>query len=173
MQNSWTVHGEAYKTLYYTLLWSTHRRPICGHLILTSPHNPCTSLLFFFLRWVAIINKIIILPLFSACWVFSFSVIHWTLTWTIGSLTCIWSMIIYSLLCVCINTGVGHTNSESTQHFWLGKTHDVFLVLLTGFKLGSCNVQSNTLPIESPSHPIGPDSFVFRFGASTVSCHCQ
>ena len=44
--------------------------------------------------------------------------------------------------------GVGHTDSVWAQHFWLGKTHYVFLVLLTGFELGSRNVKSDALPTE-------------------------
>ena len=56
--------------------------------------------------------------------------VHQTLTWTTGCLTCVSD---HSYACVCIHTGVGHTNSESAQHFWLSKTQ-VFLVLLTGFE---------------------------------------
>ena len=58
----------------------------------------------------------------SVCWVFSW---HRTLAWTR-----------WSLLCVRIHTGVGHTNSELAQHFWLGKTLSKKIVLLTqaGFK---------------------------------------
>ena len=35
-----------------------------------------------------------------------------------------------------IDTGVGHTDSESAQHFWLGKTHKVFLCSWWGSNLG-------------------------------------
>ena len=31
--------------------------------------------------------------------------------------------------------------------------HEVFLVLLTGFELESCNVKSDALAIEPPRHP--------------------
>ena len=54
-----------------------------------------------------------------------------------------------------IHTGVGHTDSESAQHFLLGKTQ-VFLVLRTGFELGSWNpldLEFDALPID---HPVTP-----------------
>ena len=39
-----------------------------------------------------------------------------------------------SFLCMCIQTGVGHTDYESAQlHSW--KTHNFFLVLLSGFEI--------------------------------------
>ena len=34
----------------------------------------------------------------------------------------IFNVRMWSLLCVCIHTGIGHTDSESAR-FWLGKTH--------------------------------------------------
>ena len=58
----------------------------------------------------------------------------------------------WSLLRVSVNTGVGNTDRESAQHFWLGKTFTkIFLVLLTGFEpqlLGS-GVWCST-PVEPP-----------------------
>ena len=33
----------------------------------------------------------------------------------------------WSILCVRMHTGVGSTDSESAQHFWLGKIHSCFL----------------------------------------------
>ena len=41
-------------------------------------------------------------------------------------------------LCVCIHTGVGHTDSESALHFWLGKIHILFYCSWRGSNLGSC-----------------------------------
>ena len=59
---------------------------------------------------------------FSACWVFlSF---HHPPNSDIDYR--IFNMHTWSFLCVRIHTGVGHTNSKSTQHFWLGKTHNFF-----------------------------------------------
>ena len=40
----------------------------------------------------------------------------------------------WSFSCVRVHTCVGHTDSESAQQFWLGKTHFFFLVLLTGME---------------------------------------
>ena len=48
--------------------------------------------------------------------------------------------------------------SESAQHFWLGKTHKFFFVLLMGFELGSWNpldLESDALAIEPPRPPKG------------------
>ena len=65
---------------------------------------------------------------------FRVSVIHQTLTWTTGSLTCIHMIILMHANCY-VHTGIGHTNSKSAQHFWLGiKLKHIFLVLLTGLE---------------------------------------
>ena len=94
------------------------------------------------------------LLLFSACWVFSCfrnppnSDMEYRIfidrTW--------------SFLCVRIHTGVGHTDSESAEHFWLWKTQ-FFCVLVTGFKprsFGSrvrrSTTRSPVLNITSHSH---------------------
>ena len=64
---------------------------------------------------------------------FRISIIHRIPTWTTGSLTCVCDY----LLCVRIHTGVGHTDSESAQHFWLEKTLTIFFVCSwpqTGFE---------------------------------------
>ena len=53
---------------------------------------------------------------------FRVSVIHQTLTWTTGSLTCICD----HSCDVYVHTEVGHTDSES-EHFLLWKTHKFFL----------------------------------------------
>ena len=66
----------------------------------------------------------------SACWVFScfrnppnsgmdYRIFH----------VCMWSF-----LCMRMHTGVGHTDSESAQHFDSEKLSQIFLVLLTGFE---------------------------------------
>ena len=82
---------------------------------------------------------------------FHVSVIHWTLTWTMGSLTC---------LCdnsyACIYTH-GHTDSESAQHFWLGKKSQFLCVFLTGFNWTRVTDITESrvrwlLPIEPPHH---------------------
>ena len=52
---------------------------------------------------------------------FRVSVIHRNLPWTTGSLSCL-----RHHSCACV-PGVGHTDSESAQHFWLGKFHKYFL----------------------------------------------
>ena len=56
---------------------------------------------------------------------FRVSVIHRTLTWTTRSLTCV-GIPSWTFFCVRIYTGVRHTDSESAQPFWLGKTHTFF-----------------------------------------------
>ena len=76
--------------------------------------------------------------IFSACWVFScfrippnsdmgyrVFIVH---TW--------------SFLCVCVQTGVGHTDSESVQ--WV----------LMGLESSSFGSESNAVPIEPPRHPV-------------------
>ena len=89
------------------------------------------------------------LLLFSACWIFScfrnppnsdmdyriFTVRTW------------------SFLRMHIHTGVGHTDSESAQHFWLGKTHKFFLCSWLDSNLGPLNLESDALPTEPPRHP--------------------
>ena len=51
------------------------------------------------------------------------SIIHQTLTWTAGSLSCICGHFY-----ACIYTGVGHTNSESAQHVDPEKLSPIFLM---------------------------------------------
>ena len=57
----------------------------------------------------------------------------------------------WSLLCVCITTGVGHTDSESAQHFWLGKTKKKFLCSWRDLNLRPLDLESDVLP--SPLSP--------------------
>ena len=61
------------------------------------------------------------LPFFLSLCVqcFRVSVIHRTLTWTTGSLTCVRD---HCYTCVYTHGGFGHTDSESAQHFDSGKT---------------------------------------------------
>ena len=59
-------------------------------------------------------------------------------------------------LCVRIHTGVGHTDSESAQHFWLGRTHKFFLCSwrMQGLNLGSLDIESDALHTEPPHHRV-------------------
>ena len=59
----------------------------------------------------------------------------------------------WSLLRMRVQMGVGHTDSESEQHFWLGKNSKNIIVLLTGFEPWSFGSKSDALPIEPPRHP--------------------
>ena len=72
--------------------------------------------------FVATINRLITLPLFSACWVFSCfcNPLNSDMDYRI------FNVHTWSFLCVRIHTGVGQTESESAQHFWLGKSHTHF-----------------------------------------------
>ena len=80
---------------------------------------------------------------------FRVSVIHRILTWTTGSLSCV-----RDYYCVCIYTrGDGHTDSESAQHFWVGKTHTFCLCSWRDSNLGPLDIESDALPIEAPRHP--------------------
>ena len=58
----------------------------------------------------------------------------------------------WSFLCVRIHTRVGHTDSESAQHFWLCQIHEIFRVLQTGLELGSWNMKTDALPSEPHRH---------------------
>ena len=49
--------------------------------------------------------------------------------------------------------GIGHTDSESAQHFRLGKTHKFFLCSKQGSNHWSLNLVSDAPPIEPPRHP--------------------
>ena len=82
---------------------------------------------------------------------FRVSVIHRTLEFTTGSLTCVRD---HSYACVYIQ-GVGRTDSESAQHFWLGKTHMFCLCSGRGSNSGHgihWILSPNALPIEPPRH---------------------
>ena len=81
---------------------------------------------------------------------FRFSVINRTLTWTTGSL----KVRTWSLLCVRIHTGVGHTDSEFAQHFWLAKSHIFFLSSWRDSNLRPLDLESDALPIEPPRHSV-------------------
>ena len=105
--------------------------------------------LFSFLHFVVPIGffpRLIIKCMLGLC----VSVIHQTLTWTTGSLQ--WVVHTWSFLCMRIHTGVGYTDNESAQHFWLWKT-------LINFSSAPNGVQTSGLWISSPTlyllcHPI-------------------
>ena len=81
---------------------------------------------------------------------FRVSVNHRTLTWTTGSLTCV-----RDHYCACVYTRVvGHTDSESAQHFWLRKTNIVFLCFWRDSNHHPLEVESDALPIEPPGPPL-------------------
>ena len=69
------------------------------------------------------------------------SIIQQTLTWTTGSLTWVSD---HSYACV-YTWGVGHTDTESAQHFWLKKTHS-FSYALDGIRtrVMECKVRHST-----------------------------
>ena len=83
----------------------------------------------------------------SACWVFS-----WFYNTPNSEMDYrILNVHTWSFLCVHIHTGVYHADSESAQHFLLGKTHKC-LLCCTGFEprvLGS-QVRRDALPTEPP-----------------------
>ena len=115
-------------------------------------------------QWVLLLSvQIITLPvtftvqkyILSLCSVlagcFRVSIIHQTLTWTIGFLTCVHD---HSYACVSTH-GRLDIPIVSAQHFWLRKTHS-----LTGFELGSLNVECSTSWV-TPSRPIFCSKFDF------------
>ena len=56
-----------------------------------------------------------------ANWLFHVSIIHQTdMEYRIVNVRT------WSFICMCIHTGLGHTDSESAQPFWLGKTQSCF-----------------------------------------------
>ena len=67
---------------------------------------------------------------FFLCAVFLCSVIHRTLTWNTGFLTCIRS---YVMRAYTQHGGGAHRQRVSAT-FWLGKTHKFFIALRTGFE---------------------------------------
>ena len=84
---------------------------------------------------------------------FRVSVIHQSLTWTTGSLTCVHD---HSYICVRIQTEIGHTDNESAQHFWLGKTVTNCSCAHDGARdlnLWSLDIEFDTLTTEPPRHP--------------------
>ena len=59
----------------------------------------------------------------------------------------------WSFLCMRIHTHrVGHTDSESAQHFLLWKTHNFILWHRRGSNLGSLDLESDALSTEPPHH---------------------
>ena len=82
---------------------------------------------------------------------FRVSVIHRTLTWTTGSLTCVRDHSCARIYIICIRASVGHTDHESAQHFLLGKPHVFLCSSVTRFEPRAFEVDA--LPIEPPRHP--------------------
>ena len=94
------------------------------------------------------------LLVFSACWVFS----CFRHPPNFDTDYRIFNLRTWSFLCVRIHTGVGHTDSESAQHFLLRKTHILFL----------CSRRDSFVHwILSPklyqlSHPVTPNDMIFN-----------
>ena len=103
------------------------------------------------------VNRMIILPLLVYAEVFRVFVIYRTLTWTTGYLTCA-----RDHCYVCLYTqGVGHTDSESAQHFLIGKTHPFFYcapdaggVRTRVSRVINYSLESDALRIGPPRHPV-------------------
>ena len=85
------------------------------------------------------------------------AVIHITLTWTTGSLTCV---SLWSFLCVCTQAGgLGTPTANQNNIFWLGKTLiKCSCALLTGFEprvFGSSVLDALPMePLPSPRRPM-------------------
>ena len=75
------------------------------------------------------------------------SIIHRTLTWTTGSLTCV-----HSLSYACI---WGLATPTSQYNIFTPKNSQILLVLLTGFEPRVFGSRSDALPIEPPRHHNG------------------
>ena len=61
---------------------------------------------------------------------FHVSIIHQTLTWTTGSLSCV-----HDHSCACLYVrGLGTPTASQHNIFYSGKTHKFFIVLLMGFE---------------------------------------
>ena len=73
----------------------------------------------------------------------------------------------WSSVCVRIHTGVGDTDSESAQHFWLGKT-----VTMSCAADGSSDLVFDALSIEPLRHPIHVYTPECLFSAHTRCCCC-
>ena len=61
----------------------------------------------------------------------------------------------WSFLCMHTHTGVGHTDNESAQQFWLGVKLSQTFVLYSWWRsnLWSLDLESDALPIEPPRPP--------------------
>ena len=76
----------------------------------------------------------------------------------------IFSVHMWLFLCVRIHTGVGHTNSESAQHFWLGKARNFFLCSWRDSNLSPMDLKSNSLPIEPWTRIFWVDHLMLKTG---------
>ena len=132
-RNSHGHHGSTHRELVqHTLTWIAH---IQSHTYINTRITCCEApaqLLFF-----------------RACWVFSCfrNAPNSDMDYRI------FKVHTWSFLCVCIHTGVGHTDSESAQHFWLGKTHNFFLCSWWDLNLRPLNLVSDALLVNPPHHP--------------------
>ena len=96
---------------------------------------------------------------FSCVQCFLVSVIHQTLTWTTGSLTCIRD---HSYVCVHTHRGLGTpTTSQHSILTWI-KRFSFFLVLQTGFEPLVFGSRVDALPIEPPRQQQSPTSKSLR-----------
>ena len=84
----------------------------------------------------------------------------------------------WSILCVRIHTGVGHTDNESAQHVWLWKTLTIFSCAPDGIRTSGLCISSRTL--YQLSHPVTPIFILFPFfsqsglkGAAPLALHVQ
>ena len=76
-------------------------------------------------------------------------IVHWTLTWTTGSLACVRD---HSYAYVYTLGLHGHTDSKSAQHFWLWKNSLSFSCAPDGVRTSSLWTSSPTL--YQLSHPV-------------------
>ena len=116
---------------------------------------------FFFFRRVATINRLIILPLFSACRVF----LCFRKTPNSDTDYRTFNMHTWSFLRVSIHTGVGHTLTASHHIFYSENLQKKIIVPLTGLELwslGSWNLESDALLIEPPWHTCDKIPWLFQ-----------
>ena len=85
---------------------------------------------------------------------FRVSVIHRTLTWTTGSLTCV-----RDHYYACVYTrGLGTPTASQQNNFDSEKLTILCVCSRRGSNLGSLDLKSDALPIEPPRHPVTPSA---------------
>ena len=72
----------------------------------------------------------------------------------------IFNMHTWSFLCAHIHPGGGHIDCESAQHFWLRRTHKLFLCSWRDSNLHPSDLESDALPIEPPRHSIRTTTYL-------------